>query len=112
MWELNCAIKVSVSSSPLPKIRQISRQYDQQRKTRRRITKTRSSAFNAIDWYGSDGRMSMFAKCVKSEKISLKMLHYGNFFPHEGGPGPLSAMDLTKIHISAALNAPELNISR
>ena len=100
---------VCIELPPPPKFQQISRQYDQQRKTRRRIIKTRSSAFNAIDWYG---RMSMFAKCVKSEKKSLKMLHYGNFFPHEGGPGPLSAMDLTKIHISAALNAPELNISR
>ena len=74
MWELNCAIKVSVSSSPLPKIRQISRQYDQQRKTRRKITKTRSTALNAIDWYGSDGRMSMFAKCVKSENVTLWQL--------------------------------------
>ena len=81
-------------------------------KEKQRIAKTRSTALNAIDWYGSDGRMSMFAKCVKSEKISLKMLHYGNFFPHEGSPGPLYAMDLTEIHISAALNAPESNVSR
>ena len=65
-------------------------------KEKQRIAKTRSTALNAIDWYGSDGRMSMFAKCVKSEKKSLKMLHYGNFFPHEGGPGPLSAMDFDK----------------
>ena len=74
MWELNCAIKVSVSSSPLPKIRQISRQYDQQRKTRRKITKTRSTALNAIDWYGSDGRLTMLAKCVKSENVTLWQL--------------------------------------
>ena len=42
----------------------------------------------------------------------LKMFHYGNFFPHEEGPGPLYAMDLTEMHTSAALNAPELNVSR
>ena len=41
---------------------------------KQRIAKTRSSAFNAIDWYGSDGRMSMFAKCVKSENFQLWQL--------------------------------------
>ena len=108
MWELNCAIKVSVSSSPLPKIQQISRQYDQQGKI-----KNYKNSFNCLkrNWLVRLRRLAVnvYQMC---EKFLLKMFHYGNFFPHEEGPGPLYAMDLTEMHISAALNAPELNVSR
>ena len=43
-------------------------------KGKQRITKTRSTALNAIDLYGSDGRLTMFAKCVKSENVTLWQL--------------------------------------
>ena len=34
-------------------------------KEKQRNTETRSTAWNAIDWYGSDDWLSMFTKCVK-----------------------------------------------